>query len=209
MTIVYVDSGIKEELKKSNFSSGHLNNCINSKFLSIEQINSQIVGACFVGGIMNFNGIEIQKEFRGKGLGKKLLSEILAECKKENISFLSGVFKPSNITSIKAHTKIGYKPVFTCHYSKKEGKEIVVILPFNKKGLFMINFMKIFNTRIGNAMFALLLYLLKPFLKNLIAFSANAMPEIELSYSLSNFEKVQDTFKEIDSIINKDTKTQQ
>ena len=209
MTIVYVDSEIKEELKKSNFSSGHLNNCINSKFLSIEQINSKIVGACFVGGIMNVNGIEIQKEFRGKGLGKKLLSEIMAECKKENISFLSGVFKPSNITSIKAHTKIGYKPVFTCHYSKKEGKEIAVILPFNKKGLFMINFMKIFNTRIGNAMFALLLYLLKPFLKNLIAFSGNAMPEIELSYSLSNFEKVQDTFKEIDSIINKDTKTQQ
>ena len=151
---------------------------------------------------MNVNGIEILKEFRGKGIGKKLLSEILAECKKENISFLSGVFKPSNITSIKAHTKIGYKPVFTCHYNKEEGKEIVVILPFNKKGLFMKNFMRIFNTRIGNATFALLLYLMNPFLKYLIAFSSDTMPKIDLSYSLRNFEKVQDTLQEIDSKIN-------
>jgi len=202
MTIVYVDSGIKEKLKKSNFSSAHLNNCINSKFLSIEQIDSKIVGTCFVGGIMNVNGIEILKEFRGKGIGKKLLSEILAECKKENVSFLSGVLKPSNIISIKAHIKIGYKPVFTCHYNKKEGKEIAVILPFNKKGLFVKNFMRIFNTRIGNATFALLVYLMKPFLKNLITFSSSTMPEIDLSYSLSNFEKVQDTLKEIDSKIN-------
>ena len=49
----------------------------------------------------------------------------------------------------------------------------------------------------------------KPFLISCLvqplAFSGNAMPEIDLSYSLSNFEKVQDTFKEIDSIINEDT----
>ena len=197
MSIVAVNNDIKDTLKKSNFTSGFLDNCLNSKFLSIEKNNSKIVGACFVGGTLNFNGIEILEEFRGKGLGKKLLAEILSECRKKNISFLTGVFKPSNIISIKAHTKIGYRAVFTSHYNKEEGREIFVILPFNKKGKILENFMKVFNTRIGNALFTISFFLLNPFLKNIMAFSGDAIPKIDISYSLRNFEKVQDTMKEV------------
>ena len=47
------------------------------------------------------------------GLGKKLLDEIISECQKRKISFLMGVFKPTNKISIKTHTKIGYRLLFT------------------------------------------------------------------------------------------------
>jgi len=196
MTIVEVTEDIKGKLKKTNFSSSFIDNCFNSKFLAIAQDDSEIVGANFVGGLLNVTGIEVDEKFRGKGLSTKLLNETLDECKKRKISFLSGAFKPTNSISIKIHTQIGYVPVFTSNYNKTEGKEIVVVLPFNKKGKFVVNLMKIFNTRLGNAIFGISLVLFRGLLKHIITFSADEMPKIDLSYSISNFEKVQETLRE-------------
>jgi GNAT superfamily N-acetyltransferase len=197
MVIVNVDKKIKSELKSSTFSSLFLNNCLNSKFLAIEKHEQKIIGACFVGGLLNSNGIEILDEFQGKGLGKTLLKEIIIECNKRNISFLTGVFKPTNLISIKTHLKIGYVPVFTFFYNKFEGKEIVVILPFTKKGTALAKFLKIFNTKIGNFFFALFINLSKPLLKSMIAFSDDEMPKMDLKYSIKSFEKVQTTLSNI------------
>jgi len=182
-------------LNNPKFSELFVNNCINSKFLAIEKDNSEIIGVCFIGGLLNSNGIEINEKYRGKGVGKKLVNEILNECNKREISFLTGVFKPTNIISIKTHLKIGYKPVFTIFYNENEGQEIVVINPFNKKGWIFYNLIKIFNTRIGNAAFSLLWIILRPFLKNLIAFPGDKIPKIDFINSIKKFEKVQKTLK--------------
>jgi len=96
MTILEVTEDIKRNLKKTNFSSSFIDNCFNSKFLAIVQHDSEIVGANFVGGLLNVTGIEVDEKFRGKGLSTKLLNDTLEECKKRKISFLSGAFKPSN-----------------------------------------------------------------------------------------------------------------
>jgi len=146
--------------------------------------------------LLNVTGIEVNEKFRGKGLSEKLLDETLEECKKRKISFLS-VVKPSNVISIKLHFRIGYPPIFTSYYNKTEGKEIVVILPLNKNGHRMVKLMRIFNTRIGNAFFTLLFVILRGLLKNLITFSGSKMSKIDLSYSIRNFEKVQETLKEV------------
>jgi len=202
MTIVDVTEDIKKKLRNSNFAPDFIENCVNSKFLAIEQENSEIVGINFVGGLLNVTGIEVNEKFRGKGLSKKLLDETLEECKKRKISFLSGVVKPSNVISIKLHFRIGYAPIFTSYYNKTEGKEIVVILPLNKNGHRMVKLMRIFNTRIGNAAFSLLLVIFRGLLKNLITFSGSKMSKIDLSYSIRNFEKVQETLKEVNSTTN-------
>ena len=195
MTIVKVTDEIKEKLLSSNFSKRFLDNCFNSNFLAIELNNKKIIGVGFVGGILNSYGIEIIEEFRGKGIGKKLLNEINNKCKKEKFSFLTGVFKPTNTNSVKMHMKVGYVPLFTFYYNKIEGAEIPVILPFNKKGLFLIKLFKICNTRFGNFLFALILSFLQPFLKNLITFSNNEMPKLDLKYCMTNFEKVTKTLE--------------
>jgi len=197
MVIVQVTDEVRKTLRNSNFSPLFLDNCLNSRFLAVEFNNQEIIGACFVGGLLNSNGIEINEEFRGKGLGKKLLSEILEECQKRKISFLVGVFKPTNAISIKTHMKIGYQPLFTFHYNKMEGKEIVVILPFNKKGHLLTSLLRLFDTRIGNIFFAILMSVLRSFLKGLISFSSDQMPKIDFLYSVKNFEKVQKTLEDI------------
>lgn len=196
--IVDVDDSVKNLLtQNSEFSELFINNCINSKFLSVEKFNSEIIAACFVGGILNSNGIEINEKFRGKGLGKKLVNEIMNECKNRKISMLTGVFKPTNVISIKTHMKIGYKPVFTIFYNENEGREIIVINPLNSKGKLFFNLAKIFNTRVGNAGFLLLWILINPFLKNLIAFSGNKIPKIDLVKSLKNFQKIENFLNNI------------
>jgi len=202
MTIVDVTEDIKKKLRKTNFAPIFIENCVNSKFLAIEQENSEIVGINFVGGLLNVTGIEVNEKFRGKGLSKKLLDETLEECKKRKISFLSGVVKPSNVISIKIHFRIGYTPIFISNYNKTEGKEIVVILPLNKNGHRIVKLMRIFNTRIGNAVFTLILVILRGLLKNLITFSGSEMSKIDLSYSIRNFEKVEDALKEVNLTTN-------
>jgi|SaaInlStandDraft_7_1057024.scaffolds.fasta_scaffold109378_2 GNAT superfamily N-acetyltransferase len=194
--IVKIDNTIKNLImNNSEFSKLFIDNCFNSKFLAIEKDNSKIIGICFVGGLLNSNGIEINEKFRGKGIAKKLLDEVLNECNKQKISFLTGVFKPTNIISIKTHLKIGYKPVFTIFYNIDEGQEIVVINPFNKKGHLFFNLMRFLNTRIGNTIFSLLWILLNPLLKNIIAFSGNKIPKIDFFNSIKKFEKVEITMK--------------
>ena len=196
--IVNVDNDIKNLLmKNSEFSELFINNCINSKFLAIEKIHSEIIAVCFVGGVLNSNGIEINEKFRGKGLGKKLVNEVMTECKNRKISMLTGVFKPTNMISIKTHIKIGYKPVFTIFYNQDEGREIIVINPLNSKGKFFFNLVRIFNTRIGNIIFSLLWISMRPILKNLIAFSGDKIPKIDFMNSIKKFEKVKKTLKNI------------
>ena len=196
--IVSVNADVKKSLmQNSEFSELFKNNCMNSKFLSVEKNNSEIIGACFVGGFLNSNGIEINEKYRGKGLGKKLLYEVLDECKIRKISLLTGVFKPSNVISIKTHIKIGYKPVFSVFYNKDEGREIIVINPLNSKGELFLNFVKIFNTKIGNIFFSFLWILMRPFLKNLIVFPGNKIPKIDFINSIKKFEKVKKTIKDI------------
>lgn len=198
MVIVSITNQLKKELQESNFSPLFLENCLNSKFLSIEQNDKKIIGACFVGGTFNSNGIEIIKEFQGMGLGKKLLDEIISECQKRKISFLMGVFKPTNKISIKTHTKIGYRLLFTIFYNHQEGKEIVVILPFNLQGKFLAKFLKFFDTRIGNLIFAILFSLSQPFIKGLIAFDSQSMSKFDFGYAISHYEKVSQTLSNID-----------
>lgn len=198
MTIVDITDELKKELQLSDFSTLFLENCLNAKFLSIAKNNNKIIAACFVGGILNSNGIEILDEYQGKGLGKKLLEEIISECKKRNISFLMGVFKPTNTISIKIHTKIGYIPLFTIFYNSNEGKEVITILPFNFKGKFLAKLLQIFNTRIVNLAFILLFHFSKPLMKKLIAFDSTKMPYLDFGYALTHFEKVSKTLSHIE-----------
>jgi len=188
MVIVNVTEEIKKLIKKINYSDQFIDNCLNSEFLGIEKENEKIIGTGFVGGILHSYGIEILEEFQGKGIAKRLLAEIIKECKQRNFSLISGVFKPTNIVSVKLHMKVGFIPVFNIYYNTQEGREIIVILPLNKKGLFFIKLCKLFDSKFGNLIFAVSFKLMTSFLKNLIAFSTDSISTISISQCFKNFK---------------------
>jgi hypothetical protein len=181
---------LKEKLKKTTFGKEFIQPCLNSEFLVIEEEDSKWLGICLVGGLLHATGIEVLEEARGRGLSKKLLDRVTEECNKRKFSFLTGVFKPTNLISIKIHTSIGYKPVFNFYYNEQVGDEIVVIFPLNKKGDLLYNMLRVFNTKIGNALFAFTLTLFRPVLRNLIIFEGKEMPKINFRECIKNFKKV-------------------
>ena len=197
MVIVTLNEEIKQKLKQNNFSTLFLNNCHNSKFLSIHEINSKIVGVGCVGGLMNHYAIELKDEYYGRGLWRNIFNEIHTESQNRNMSFLTGVYKTTNLISIKIQTSLGFTPIFSIDYNKVEGREVVIILPFNSKGKLIKKIMKIFDTKIGNMLFSLFFILSKPILKNIIGLSSKTMSKIDLKYSLYNFEKVKAVMEKI------------
>jgi len=197
MVIIHINTKIKQKLKENNFSTLFLNNCYNSKFLSIHEINSKIVGVGCVGGLMNHYAIELKDEYYGRGLWRNIFNEIHTESENRNMSFLTGVYKITNLISIKIQTSLGFTPIFSIDYNEVEGREVVIILPFNSKGKLIKKIMKIFDTKIGNMLFSLFFILSKPILKNIIGLSSKTMSKIDLKYSLYNFEKVKAVMKKI------------
>ena len=197
MVIIHINTKIKQKLKQNNFSTLFLNNCHNSKFLSIHEINSKIVGVGCVGGLMNHYAIELKDEYYGRGLWRNIFNEIHTESQNRNMSFLTGVYKTTNLISIKIQTSLGFTPIFSIDYNKVEGREVVIILPFNSKGKLIKKIMKIFDTKIGNMLFSLFFILSKPILKNIIGLSSKTMSKIDLKYSLYNFEKVKAVMEKI------------
>lgn len=197
MVILTINENLMSKLKQDNYSLLFLNNCVNAKFLSVHEINSQIVGVGCVGGLMNHYAIEIKNEFFGRGLWRNISNEIIRETKNRKLSFLTGVYKTNNLISIKIQNSLGFIPVFSINYSESEGREVVIILPINKKGKIIFNFMKIFNTKIGNMLFSISFFLSKPLLKKIIGLSGNTMPPINLKFSISNFQKVKSVMNSI------------
>jgi len=197
MPIVEVDEEIKNKLRKGNFSSLFLDSFLNAKFLSIHEIESEIVGVACVGGIMNVYGIVVSKNYHGRGLWRKLFREIKNECEKRNISFLTGAVKTSNVVSIKIHTMIGFHPIYTFDYSPEEEKEIVIFLPLNNKGIYLMKILTIFDTKIGNVFFSIFFKLLRNYFAHSLSFTNKTMPDVNFSHSIKNFEKVQVTLKTI------------
>ena len=195
MAIVRIDGALAQKLARAGISDGIMDNCRNSKFLVVQYDGDEIMGVCFVSGLLNNAGTEVSAKYRGRGISRALLQELTGECRRKNMPFLTGVFKPSNVPSIRAHTRAGYVPVFTFHYSRAEGQEIVVILPLDRRGALAKRLLRAFDTRMGNAAFALILKGARPLLKALLGFSADVMPPIDLRHSLRNFEKVAETIE--------------
>ena len=195
MAVVCVDGALIKELERAGISERILDNCRNAKFLIVRHDGERIEGVCFVSGFLNTVGTEVAAGYRGRGISRVLLEELLDESKRKKMPFLTGAFKPANVPSIRAHTGIGCAPVFTFHYSRAEGKEIVVFLPLDGRGALVGRLLRAFDTRVGNAAFAVIIKGTRPLLEILLGFSAGAMPPVDLAYSLRNFEKVRDTIK--------------
>lgn len=77
-----------------------------------------VSGRCVYAGVTEVS-VYIHEDYRGKGVGKSLLQQLITETEKNNIWTLqAGVF-PENQPSIKLHEKLGFRQV---GYREKIGK---------------------------------------------------------------------------------------
>lgn len=94
-----------------------------NKFLAeprfVSELNSQVVGWAALSAVSTrpvYCGVRevsvyVHKDFRGLGIGKKLLAMLIDFCEHNNVWTLqSGVF-PENTASIKIHKELGFREV--------------------------------------------------------------------------------------------------
>ncbi len=79
MRIVNLDQSIKDKLRKARFDSDFMAALLSCDFLAIEENGREIVAACGIGGLMNVPTLQIDENFRGAGIGKKLLGLAIDE----------------------------------------------------------------------------------------------------------------------------------
>jgi L-amino acid N-acyltransferase YncA len=71
---------------------------------------SAVSSRCVYAGVCEVS-IYVEPTYSGKGIGKKLLSELIARSEKENIWTLQAGIFPENSASIKIHETLGFRKV--------------------------------------------------------------------------------------------------
>jgi L-amino acid N-acyltransferase YncA len=77
-----------------------------------------VSGRCVYSGVAEVS-VYVHPGFQGKGIGKKLLLELIAESEKQNIWTLQAGIFPENTASLKIHEQCGFRQV---GYHEKIGK---------------------------------------------------------------------------------------
>ena len=173
------DDGISKEMQALETSSW----CV------IEQQTDKITGIAGIGGIFNITSIFIDKDHRGKGLGKSLQTTLVNEAKNRRYSFLAVFIDPTNTSSIKLHDQLGYKSIFRIRYSKEITQEIKILV-FNTRGKLIEKLLHIFNTLVGITFLAIILKITTPIFPQLISYKSKAMPKPSIKWIIANFEKI-------------------
>lgn len=78
--------------------------------------NKTVVGFCSYGEFRRWQGfyqsmehsVYVHEQHQGKGIGKKLLAELLNEAKRRNVHVLIGGIDADNEASIRLHEKLGF-----------------------------------------------------------------------------------------------------
>jgi len=106
------------KIDKFKFSDGSypntefLINYINENYFLVIEDKGEIQGCLVAEPLKTYNimlwFIAIKKEFRGKGLGKKLISEFEKRCKKRGIGYIVLYCPILNKSSIDFYNKNGY-----------------------------------------------------------------------------------------------------
>ncbi|CAN2045907.1 hypothetical protein GMMP13_220024 [Candidatus Magnetomoraceae bacterium gMMP-13] len=110
-----------------------------SKILLAQFANDKIVA---VAGIEKWHGLDksyflIRKDFQGKGIGKKISSELNNHAIKKGLSYFLGVLNKKNIGMLKVCIATNYKIIGNL-------KNIIyLIVPCNKKGTVLYYLLKI------------------------------------------------------------------
>ena len=189
MRVVKADDGIIRELEHNKISKEMIHFFKTSKWLVLEDLENEIIGAAGIGGSFNVAGVEAKKEYQGKGLGVLLQKNMIEEAKEKGYSYITGLIDVKNNESIKLHKKLGFKTMFQINYAENITQNIVILI-LKPRGKIMECFLKIFNTKIGMIILAYLLKTLKSFFPRLVNLNAKELPNPIINYIIKNFKKI-------------------
>ena len=136
MKIINIDKNIIRKLRESGLSA-EMKSLESCDWIVLYEENGMVGGAAGMGGTFNVSGIQLNENFRGKGIGKKIQKELIDESGRRGYSFITVFNDPRNTSSVKLHDSLGYEKLFRIHYSKGIVNDVKGI-SFDKKGKLLI-----------------------------------------------------------------------
>ena len=103
MKVVDVNNKIIQKLRRSD-TSMQLKTLESADWIVMDEKNDKIVGAVGMGGLFHVSSIQIDKNFRGKGIGGMLQGELIKEAGRRGFSFVTVFIEPQNEASVKLHS---------------------------------------------------------------------------------------------------------
>ena len=188
MKIVNVDSKIIEKLRTSGISE-QMKTLESSDWLVIDENNEDITGAAGMGGIFHVSSIQVNQNFRGRGLGMMLQGKLIQEAKRRGFSFVTVFIDPRNQTSVKLHDSFNYSTIFRIHYSDEIIQDVRIII-FKPSGKIIKKFLSCFNSKIGIFFLACTLKATKPLFKKVLSYNEENIPSPSIKTIVSKFEKL-------------------
>ena len=180
-----VDGAIIGRLRESGLSK-QMKSLEHCKFLVVEEDGGEMIGACGVGGLLNVPSLQIADRHQGKGMGKRLLGEMLKEADRRGYSFISGSRNPENAPAIRLHDFFGFRPIFRIRYAPDITRD-VIILVMQQRGRLVSAFFRLFNNLAGMAVLALVLKAAKPLATGVLTLEPGEFPDPSVSCMLRNF----------------------
>jgi len=188
MRIVNVDNKIREKLRASGISE-QMKTLESSDWLVIDENNEELTGAAGMGGIFHVSSIQVNQNFRGRGIGKMLQGQLIQEAKRRGFSFVTVFIDPRNQTSVKLHNSFNYNTIFRIHYSDEIIQDVSIII-FKPSGKIIKKFLSCFNSKIGIFFLACMLKATKPLFKKVLSYNEENVPSPSVKTIVSKFEKI-------------------
>ena len=188
MKIVDVDNKIIKKLRGSD-TSMQIRTLESADWIVMDEKNDKIVGAVGMGGLFHVSSIQIDKNFRGKGIGRMLQGELIKEAGRRGFSFVTVFVEPQNEASVKLHSFFNYDTVFRIHYSNEKILDVKIII-LKPMGKIIKKFLSCFNSKIGIFFLACTLKITKPLFKKVLSYNEENTPSPSIKTIIKNFQKI-------------------
>lgn len=99
--------------------------------------DNDVVSACGISSISNYAQYYVQEEYRGKGLGTKIVAKACSEARKQGLAFVVVAIDLWNVPSLTVASKVGFREIVrfeTYGY-------VIKMVPFNLKGELLYAFL--------------------------------------------------------------------
>ena len=188
MKIVDIDNKIIQKLRGSD-TSMQIRTLESADWIVMDEKNDKIVGAVGMGGLFHVSSIQIDKNFRGKGIGRMLQGELIKEAGRRGFSFVTVFVEPQNEASVKLHSFFNYDTVFRIHYSNEKILDVKIII-LRPMGKIIKKFLSCFNSKIGIFFLACTLKITKPLFKKVLSYNEENAPSPSIKTIIKNFQKI-------------------
>ena len=99
--------------------------------------DNDVAGACSIAKISNYALTYLKEEYRGRGLGTRLVRIRMHEARRRGLNFMASAIGLRNLPMLRVASKVGYREIVRL----RNFGYVIIMIPFTLKGELMYIFL--------------------------------------------------------------------